>query len=479
MKISKLRYLILFGYLALLLLFVIFGGIVFSTVVGTAKQQDQVEIAQVTLLKANQALLGLSTMSRSVREQILFPKDAAYQERYQEGLLLFEQASLELENRIQNTQQQERWNNLTAEAKQLKERSDQAFKFVRAGQIDQATNQIQQSNLPRINQLYSELLSQETTTLAQQREEARAAANFLILVIVLGTVLSAIAAIAMSGLITRSVDRKLQESAKNITGASDQITIAMHQQERIVSSQVAAVHETTETMDDVESACRLSSQKAQSAAVTASGVLGLAEQGTEAVNQTLQGIFSMEQKVDAIAEQTVSLREKAMQIVGISQVVSELANQTNMLALNSSMEAVRAGEYGKGFAVVAGEIRRLSEQSEQSAGEIRNLVTEIQKAINATVKVTDEGIKTTKAGVQIAQRTAELFTGVSEGVNTVVLDNEQVALNLQQQVNAIQQVVEAMEHLNKGARETEQGLNEVGTSTRRLDQAASVLKRLT
>ncbi len=87
------------------------------------------------------------------------------------------------------------------------------------------------------------------------------------------------------------------------------------------------------------------------------------------------------------------LSEQIGQIYNITNLVGDIANQTNMLALNAAVEAARAGEQGKGFAVIATEIRKLADQSRKSAERINNLVTDIQNATNTTVIVTDEGKK--------------------------------------------------------------------------------------
>ena len=97
------------------------------------------------------------------------------------------------------------------------------------------------------------------------------------------------------------------------------------------------------------------------------------------MGESLEGMFVLEEKVDAIAEKIVNLSTQASQISNVSQLVIDFANQTNMLALNSSVEAVRAGEHGKGFALVANEIRKLADQSQQSADKINNLVSNIQR----------------------------------------------------------------------------------------------------
>jgi methyl-accepting chemotaxis protein len=195
------------------------------------------------------------------------------------------------------------------------------------------------------------------------------------------------------------------------------------------------------------------------------------------VGETLEGMFILEKKVGAIADQIVHLSERASQIGSISQLVSDLANQTNMLALNSSVEAVRAGEHGKGFSVVANEIRKFADQSQRSAEKINFLVSEIQSAINSTVMVTEEGTKTVTTGVQIAKRTDQAFAGVADAVNKVVLNNQQISLNLKQQVDGIQQVVQAMDAINKGAKETASGISQTKVGTQQLNEAALTLEQ--
>ncbi|MBD2430289.1 MULTISPECIES: methyl-accepting chemotaxis protein [Fischerella] len=265
----------------------------------------------------------------------------------------------------------------------------------------------------------------------------------------------------------------------NIISASIQQTFSgLDQQARIAGQQAASVHETTTTMDELEASCRQSTQQAKAATTAAQQALTLAEGGSQAVKETLEGMFILEKKVSAIAAQIVHLSEQANQIASISQIVSDLANQTNMLALNSSVEAVRAGEYGKGFAVVANEIRRLSDQSQKSAEKINVLVSNIQKAINSTVMVTEEGTKTVKTGVENAQKTDQAFAGVTDAINYMVVNNQQISLNLKQQLDAIQQVVQAMDIINKGAQETAAGINQTKLGTEQLSDVALTLQRM-
>ncbi|MGB7444334.1 MAG: methyl-accepting chemotaxis protein [Coleofasciculaceae cyanobacterium] len=276
----------------------------------------------------------------------------------------------------------------------------------------------------------------------------------------------------------RQIVDLIKQLVTNISSSSQQIFSTLEQQERIAGQQATSVNETTTTMDELEVSCRQSSEQARAAVMSAQKALELAQGGTHAVGETLEGMFTLEKKVEAIAEQIVFLSQQADQIAGISELVSDFANQTNMLALNSSVEAVRAGEHGKGFAVVANEVRKLSEQSQKSADKINVLVSEIQKAINSTVMVTEEGTKTVKSGVQIARRTDQAFSGVTDAVNTVVVNNQQISLNLKQQVDAMQQVVLAMDAIAKGSKETVSGIAQTKVGTGQLKEAAVTLDQM-
>ncbi|NEP48460.1 MAG: methyl-accepting chemotaxis protein [Moorea sp. SIO3C2] len=292
-------------------------------------------------------------------------------------------------------------------------------------------------------------------------------------------ILVAIAAVLPLAMVRlRQLVNLIKQLVNGISTSSQEMFSTLEEQERIAGQQAASVNETTITMDELEASCRQSAEQADAAAIAAQQALQLTQNGTQAVGETLEGMSTLEEKVDAIAKQSMRLSRQTNRIGDISELVSELANQTNMLALNASVEAVRAGEHGKGFAVVATEIRKLADQSKQSAQKINFLVSQIQNEINSTVMVTDEGTKTVKTGVQIAQKTAQAFTGVADAVNNVVLNNQQISLNLKQQVDGIQQVLQAMSTVNKGAKETVIGITQSRVGTEQLKQAAVELKRM-
>jgi methyl-accepting chemotaxis protein len=229
-------------------------------------------------------------------------------------------------------------------------------------------------------------------------------------------------------------------------------------------------------MDELGASSRQAAEQAEASASGARQALVLAEDGSRTVHQTMEGMSTLKDKVGAIAEQIMRLSEQTTQIGGVSDLVGDLANQTNMLALNAAVEAARAGEHGKGFGVVAAEIRKLADQSKKSSEKINALVNDIQAAINSTVMVTDEGTKTVDASINLAQGTAATFSGVADAVNNVFLNSQQISMSAKQQAIAVQQVVAAMNALNLGAKETASGIVQVRVSTQQLHEAAQQLQ---
>lgn len=207
----------------------------------------------------------------------------------------------------------------------------------------------------------------------------------------------------------RQLVRSLVQFMGTVSTFSTQLLTTIDEQERMASQQSSSVHETTTTMDQLRSSSHQSAQQAEAAAAGAQQALRQVGVGQEQVQHTLTEMDNLKERVGAIATQVQHLNEQAAQINAVSSLVSDLANQTNMLALNAAVEAVRAGENGKGFAVVAAEIRKLADESQKSGDKIGELVSDVQKAIIATVSVTDQGRRNVEQGVTAAQQGASHF----------------------------------------------------------------------
>jgi len=179
--------------------------------------------------------------------------------------------------------------------------------------------------------------------------------------------------------------------------------------------------------------------------------------------------------VRQIAETILSLSEQTLQIGEIIATVNDIADQSNLLALNAAMEAARAGEAGRGFAVVAGEVRNLAEQSRQATAQVSSILSEIQKAANTAVMVTEKGTKSAESGVELAHSTGDAIRVIREHTKQAVAASEQIAASARQQLAGMDQITRAMGNINQGATQTEKGMQQVDQSAQNLNNLARQL----
>lgn len=179
--------------------------------------------------------------------------------------------------------------------------------------------------------------------------------------------------------------------------------------------------------------------------------LSLMDRGTKSVDATLEQMEILKDSVAKIDEQMNALNNNTGEIGTVTELVSNLANQTNMLALNAAVEAVRAGEQGKGFSVVASEIRKLADRSRQSAEKIHDLVSQIQSGIQSTTTTTESGTEAMQSGVHLSQQSAETFNGVYASLQEVVRSSQEISNSTEQQAQSIQKLVDTIQELDNNA----------------------------
>ncbi len=342
--------------------------------------------------------------------------------------------------------------------------------------VDRMTNH--QQLISAISLPVNENLGQSNlgVIMAKDTRVIEAKANGVLLVLVLGMLVAGGTTVGLSLFLGDRVTKFIKQLADSIVQSSGSIVDTVEMQEVTVNMQANSAIETSNTVNDLGAISFQSAEQAEASATGARQALSLAEDGTRSVQQTLQGMSGLRDKVDAIAQQIVNLSEQTGQITVVSDLVADLASQTNMLALNAAVEAARAGEQGKGFSVVASEIRKLADQSKQSADKINALAEDIQTAINRTVMVTDEGTKTVNEGIDLAQSTAATFAGVTDAVNNVFLNSQQISTSAKQQAISIQQVLSSMTMISQGSQESAVGMHQVKMTTRELTQVADELK---
>jgi methyl-accepting chemotaxis protein len=269
----------------------------------------------------------------------------------------------------------------------------------------------------------------------------------------------------------RQLTRQMQEATDNISTANNHISSATAEQAATVNEQAASVTETTTTVEEVRQTAQQSVERAQLVSQMASNTLNLTVNGLDAIKKTEDGMLALKDQVRHIAETILGLSEQTLQIGEIIATVNDIADQSNLLALNAAMEAARAGEAGRGFAVVAAEVRNLAEQSRQATAQVSNILSEIQKAANTAVMVTEKGTQGAENSVDLAQATGNSIQVIQEHAQQVVTAAQQIAASAHQQLAGMDQITRAMGNINQGAMQTQKGMQQV-------DQAAQNLKDL-
>ena len=300
--------------------------------------------------------------------------------------------------------------------------------------------------------------------------------NSVLVVLLLGMIVTGGITISLSLFFANRITQYIQRTIATIMTSANEIVDTVQTQEIAVNEQANSAIATTDTINELESISTETAEQASASADGARQALSLAEAGTQAVQKTIQEMSDLRERVNEIAAQIAALGAQTGQITSVSDLVSDLAKQTNMLALKAAVEAARAGEQGKGFGVVASEIRKLADESKKSAQKINNLATDIQTAIDRTVMTTARGTKTVTDGIQLAENTAVTFNGVTDAVNNVFLNSQQISARTKRQATAIQQVLGAMTTISEGSQESAVGMHRVKTSTRELNLIADELQ---
>jgi len=270
---------------------------------------------------------------------------------------------------------------------------------------------------------------------------------------------------------------QIKKAGVHIAGASNKILAASRQQEDGSQHQAASISQTTTTMDELLAASKQIAASSDAAAEIAEQTLASAKTGQEAVEEATEGMDEIRRNNARTAEQILALAEKNQQIGAIVEIIDEIADKTDLLALNAAIEGAKAGEAGKGFAIVATEMRALAENVVDSTKEIREIISEIQKASRASVQATESQMKTTDSGMRLAVGTGEQLQRILEMVEQTTEAARQISLATQQQRTGTEQVVHSMADIARIAKLNVQGSSDTTESAMKLSNLADGFRR--
>lgn len=306
---------------------------------------------------------------------------------------------------------------------------------------------------------------------------SRAASTGQILVLVMGGVLVALAAI-IAFVLTRTLTRQIGDAVQNVRSSSAELTTTAAQQASGAKEQAVAMSQVTSTVAELLASSRQIAEGAQQVARLSREAEEAARSGVDTVQGARDSVSSIRAQVDVIVEHMVDLGKRSQRTGVIVDIINELAEQTNILAINATIEAAGAGEAGRRFAAVGEEIRKLADRVSGSTKEIRELIEQIRSAINATIMATESGAKRADEGTQ---RFDELATSFGR-IGTIVTDTTEAAreieLSTKQQTTAVEQVDVAVGNVAQATREAEVGATQTAQTASQMLSVSSALARL-
>ncbi|MDQ7027474.1 MAG: methyl-accepting chemotaxis protein [Anaerolineae bacterium] len=273
-----------------------------------------------------------------------------------------------------------------------------------------------------------------------------------------------------------AITTRMGVTVDGLVRASKAINEVTSSQSDSAEEQAMMIGSTNEMLDtflalseQISTQARMITQSAQEAAA-------ISETGQEALSQSLHSMDDIREQVQAIGETIVTLAKLTRRIDDIISSVTEIATQSNLLALNASIEAARAGTHGRGFAVVADEVRLLAHQSTQSAAQVRAILNEIQSAMKATVQATQAGLENVDAGVTQTREANEVIITLGESVRQSRDAVSTIYGVIRTQAEGMEEIAIKMDRIQRINHETLASTRTVETVSSNLTRLASDLQ---
>jgi methyl-accepting chemotaxis protein len=277
---------------------------------------------------------------------------------------------------------------------------------------------------------------------------------------------------ALKNMVTKlqSIIGEVKSAASNIASASYELNASSELMSKGAGEQASRATQVATASEEMSQTVLDIAKNTSSIETSAIDTTKLAKDGEMVVNRSVDKVKSIAYTIDQSAQLVKSLGERSNQIGEIVNVINDIADQTNLLALNAAIEAARAGEQGRGFAVVADEVRKLAERTGNSTAEIGDMVKSIQNEVHQVVISMENITKEVKAGVDLSTQAGDVLRNIVESADKLHLMVQQIASATEEMASTSEEINKDIEMISSLSTETSGSSGQIAKASHELSQ---------